>query len=86
MTVLKTGHIRRDDMPVIFSEEQREQIRQQIKEHAKELFSQKSVRKTGVAELAKCVGIAKGTFYHFIGGGAPADAGGKRQNPAGGIC
>lgn len=52
-------------MPVIFSEEQREQIRRQIKEQAKELFSQKSVRKTSVSELAESVGIAKGTFYHF---------------------
>ena len=52
-------------MPIIFSEEQREQIRQQIQAKAKELFSQKSVRKTSVAELAESVGIAKGTFYHF---------------------
>lgn len=65
MTILENGHIKEDNMPAIFSEEQREQIRQEIKKQAKELFSQKSIRKTSVAELAERVGIAKGTFYHF---------------------
>ena len=52
-------------MPVIFTEEQRGQIKSQIKQKALELFKSKSVRKTTVAELAESVGIAKGTFYNF---------------------
>ena len=52
-------------MPVIFTEEQREQIKTQIKQRALELFKSKSVRKTTVAELAESVGIAKGSFYNF---------------------
>ena len=52
-------------MPVIFSEEQRGQIKARIKQKALELFKSKSVRKTTVAELAESVGIAKGTFYNF---------------------
>ena len=52
-------------MPVIFTEEQRERIKAQIKQKALELFESKSLRKTTVAELAESVGIAKGTFYNF---------------------
>lgn len=52
-------------MPVIFTDEQRTEIRRQIKENALKLFEKKSVRKTTVAELTDSVGIAKGTFYNF---------------------
>jgi len=52
-------------MPVIFTEEQREEIKQKIKKSALKSFEDKGVRKTTVAELATSVGIAKGTFYNF---------------------
>ena len=52
-------------MPVIFSEKQREEIKQKLKENALKSFDNAGVRKTTVAELAKNVGIAKGTFYNF---------------------
>ena len=52
-------------MPVIFSEKQREEIKQKLKENALKSFENAGVRKTTVAELAKNVGIAKGTFYNF---------------------
>ena len=52
-------------MPVIFTEEQREEIKRQIRENAIKCFEKKGVRKTTVAELADSVGIAKGTFYNF---------------------
>ena len=56
-------------MPVIFTEEQREEIKQQIRENAIKCFEKKGVRKTTVAELADSVGIAKGTFYNFYQSG-----------------
>ena len=52
-------------MPVIFTEEQREELRKLIKENALKRFEEKGLRKTTVAELAESVGIAKGTFYNF---------------------
>ena len=52
-------------MPVIFNEEQREELRKLIKENALKRFEEKGVRKTTVAELTESVGIAKGTFYNF---------------------
>lgn len=52
-------------MPIIFSEKQREEIKQKLKGSALNSFENKGVRKTTVAELAKTVGIAKGTFYNF---------------------
>ena len=52
-------------MPVIFTSEQREELRSLIKENALKRFEEKGVRKTTVAELAESVGIAKGTFYNF---------------------
>lgn len=52
-------------MPVIFTEEQRDELRKRIKENALKRFKEKGVRKTTVAELAQSVGIAKGTFYNF---------------------
>lgn len=52
-------------MPVIFTEEQREDLRKKIKENALKCFEEKGVLKTTIAELAHSVGIAKGTFYNF---------------------
>ena len=52
-------------MPIIFSEKQREEIKQKLKGSALNSFENKGVRNTTVAELAKTVGIAKGTFYNF---------------------
>lgn len=52
-------------MPVIFTPEQREELKQQIKQTALQTFETRGIRKTTIAELAKSVGIAKGTFYNF---------------------
>lgn len=52
-------------MPVIFSEKKRQEISRKIKSTALQLFEEKGIRKTTVAELAQSVGIAKGTFYNF---------------------
>ncbi len=52
-------------MPVIFTEEQRDDLKRTLKENALNYFETKGVQKTTVAELAKSVGIAKGTFYNF---------------------
>ena len=52
-------------MPIIFTEEQRDDLKRTLKENALNSFETKGVQKTTVAELAKSVGIAKGTFYNF---------------------
>lgn len=53
-------------MPVIFTDEMRKEIEKNIKASALKLFEEKGIRDTTVAELAKSVGIAKGTFYNFF--------------------
>jgi len=53
-------------MPVIFSEEQRREIEKNIKSAALKMFEEKGIKNTTVAEIAKSVGIAKGTFYNFF--------------------
>lgn len=52
-------------MPKTFSENEREYIKQRLKEEAKLCLTQFGVRKTTVDELVKRVKIPKGTFYLF---------------------
>ena len=52
-------------MPKIYSEEEKKQIIQRLKEEANILMQEKGVKKTKVDELEKRVGIPKGTFYLF---------------------
>lgn len=53
-------------MPRPFTTVEKERIRNLLLEKGKELFSQYGLKKTGVAELAKAVGIAQGSFYLFF--------------------
>ena len=52
-------------MPKLYSEEEKKQIIQRLKEEANILMQEKGVKKTTVDELVKRVGIPKGTFYLF---------------------
>ena len=52
-------------MPKTFSENEREYIKERLKEEAKLCLTQFGVRKTTVDELVKRVKIPKGTFYLF---------------------
>ncbi len=49
-----------------FSDQEREEIYQQLLETGRQLFSQYGVKKTTVSELTDAVGIAEGTFYRFF--------------------
>ncbi len=53
-------------MPPIFSEKEKEQIRKRLLEKASEQMLERGIRNTNISELAKTVGIGKGTFYHFF--------------------
>lgn len=53
-------------MPPIFSEKEKEQIRKRLLEKASEQMLEKGIKNTNISELAKMVGIGKGTFYHFF--------------------
>jgi AcrR family transcriptional regulator len=48
-----------------FSDEERERIREGLKESGRELFAQYGLGKTTVAELTEPVGIGTSTFYQF---------------------
>ena len=52
-------------MPKSFSEQEREYIRQRLKEEAAKCLAQYGVRRTTVDEIVKRVNIPKGTFYLF---------------------
>ena len=52
-------------MPKSFSEQEREYIRQRLKEEAVKCLAQYGVRRTTVDEIVKRVNIPKGTFYLF---------------------
>ena len=52
-------------MPKTFSENERDYIKNRLKEEAKICLAQYGVRKTTVDELVKRVNIPKGTFYIF---------------------
>jgi len=53
-------------VPRIFSESDREAIRQKLIEAGRSHFLRYGLRKTNVEELAREAGIAKGTFYNFF--------------------
>jgi AcrR family transcriptional regulator len=52
-------------MPRAFSEEEREIIRQQLREQGEKLFEVYGLRKTTVDDITQAVGISKGSFYLF---------------------
>lgn len=52
-------------MPKTYSEDEKNHIVAQLKKEANLLMLEKGVKKTTVDELAKRVGIPKGTFYLF---------------------
>ncbi len=52
-------------MPKCYSEQEREQIRNRLREEAARCLALYGIRKTTVDELVKCAGIPKGTFYLF---------------------
>lgn len=52
-------------MPKAFTEQEKEIIRAQMREKAKQLFEKQGIKKTSVDELAQAVGISKGAFYLF---------------------
>jgi len=55
-------------VPRIFSETDRKALRQALIDAGRESFLRFGLRKTSVEQLARSVGIAKGTFYSFFGG------------------
>lgn len=52
-------------MPKAFSEQEKETIRQQLREQGQQLFARHGLKKTSVDDLTQAVGISKGAFYHF---------------------
>lgn len=52
-------------MPKAFSEEEKEQIKNQILETAVELFHDKGTKSINIQELTRRAGIAQGSFYSF---------------------
>lgn len=52
-------------MPKAFSEEEKEQIKNQILETAVELFHDKGTKSINIQELTRLAGIAQGSFYSF---------------------
>ena len=52
-------------MPKAFSEEEKEQIKNQILETAVELFHDKGTNSINIQELTRRAGIAQGSFYSF---------------------
>jgi AcrR family transcriptional regulator len=56
---------KRNDMPKVYSEEERSEIVRRLKKEANELIRAKGVKKTTVDELVRRTGIPKGTFYLF---------------------
>jgi len=54
-------------VPRIFSEQDRAALRQALIDEGRRRFLRDGLRKTRVEQLARTVGIAKGTFYSFFG-------------------
>jgi AcrR family transcriptional regulator len=52
-------------MPRAFSPEEKEIIRQQLREKGEELFEAYGLKKTTVDDITRAVGISKGSFYLF---------------------
>jgi AcrR family transcriptional regulator len=53
-------------MPRTFTETEVEVIRKQLLEKGSHCFSRYGLRKTGIEDITKLVGIGKGTFYNFF--------------------
>ena len=53
-------------MTKAFSDKEKELIRSKLVEKGKELFARYGLRKTGIVDLTKAVGIAQGSFYNFF--------------------
>jgi AcrR family transcriptional regulator len=53
-------------MPKIFTEKEKEIIRNTLIEKGREFFSIYGIKKTSITELTKAAGIAQGTFYTFF--------------------
>ncbi|MBX4263109.1 TetR/AcrR family transcriptional regulator [Clostridium estertheticum] len=53
-------------MPKIYSQEKRQEIREQIMDMGLELIKQYGMRKMSIEQITKKVGIAQGTFYNFF--------------------
>lgn len=53
-------------MPKIYSNEKRQEIRNQLMMVGLELIKQNGFKKMSIQELTKRVGIAQGTFYNFF--------------------
>lgn len=50
-----------------FSDREKDAIRAALLEKGREMFGAYGLKRTGVAELARAVGIAPGSFYSFFG-------------------
>lgn len=48
-----------------FTDSEREQVRQALRDTGRELFTRYGIRKTTIAELTESAGIGTGTFYRF---------------------
>ncbi|MCB2306989.1 TetR/AcrR family transcriptional regulator [Clostridium estertheticum] len=55
-----------EKMPKIYSQEKRQEIREQIMDMGLELIKQYGMRKMSIEQITKKVGIAQGTFYNFF--------------------
>lgn len=53
-------------MPRGFNNEEKQRIQKQLLQCGKQLFEQYGVRKTSIEDIARCAGIAKGSFYQFF--------------------
>lgn len=53
-------------MPRAFSDPERDQIQTRLFEAGQDQFARLGLRRTGVADLARAAGIAKGSFYLFF--------------------
>ena len=53
-------------MPKVFSDEKRQEIRQQLMDTGLELLKQFGLKKLAIETVTKRVGIAQGTFYSFF--------------------
>ena len=55
-----------EKVPKIYSQEKRQEIREQIMDMGLELIKQYGMRKMSIEQITKKVGIAQGTFYNFF--------------------
>lgn len=53
-------------MPKIFTDQDREVIRRKLLEAGRSALETRSCRDISLDDITACVGIAKGTFYHFF--------------------